>query len=336
MAKGLGREFERGVGQYPTVGDEVHLVTTDDLKTIYGGSKGPAGGLSVGHIASASGISADISIAGLVTRHSAVVGSTGAGKSNLVTVLLETISDGLLPNARTIVIDPHGEYAGALGERARVFRIGADEQAGERELCVPYWALPFSELQELALGGLNTGQEAAVRDHVLGVKLSGATHLKTPPPEGTLTADSPVPFSVKRLWYELDRFERITFSEHGNKQSDATANEPEKIGSAEELRSDRFPAASPYNQAPYKNQSKRNIERQLDLMRSRLRDARFAFLFSPHGGYEPSLDGKVEHDLDDLVAEWVGHDKPITIFDVSGVPSEVLATIVGDDAARGL
>lgn len=34
-------------------------------------------------------------------------------------------------------------------------------------------------------------------------------------------------------------------------------------------------------------------------------------------------------DLDSLVREWVGHSKPITIFDVSGLPSEALSTIVG-------
>jgi hypothetical protein len=32
FGEGLGNEFERGVGQYPTVGDEVHLVTNEDLK----------------------------------------------------------------------------------------------------------------------------------------------------------------------------------------------------------------------------------------------------------------------------------------------------------------
>jgi DNA helicase HerA-like ATPase len=64
-------------------------------------------------------------------------------------------------------------------------------------------------------------------------------------------------------------------------------------------------------------------------MRSRLKDARFSFLFSPGGGYEPDLDGQIDHDLDDLVKEWVGHSKPITIFDVSGLPSEILPTIVG-------
>jgi uncharacterized protein len=328
FGEALGGEFERGVGQYPTVGDEIHLVTNDDLKVIYGWAKGKKGTISVGRIAAASGISADISIAGLVSRHSAIVGSTGAGKSNLVTVLLETVSDGSLPNARAIVIDPHGEYATALGDRARVFRIRPNEAAGERPLWVPFWALPFIELQQLTLGGLQPNHEASIRDEVLDMKVSGAAHLAVPPPPETLTADTPVPFSIKKLWYELDKFERVTFPVNAP-QTDANANAPEQVGDANLLRSDRYPAASPYNQAPYKNQRKRNLERQLDLMRSRLKDARFSFLFSPGGGYEPDLNGEVENDLNTLVRDWVGHDKPITIFDVSGLPSEVLPTIVG-------
>jgi hypothetical protein len=328
FGEALGGEFERGIGQYPTVGDEVHLVTNDDLKVIYGWAKGKKGTISVGRIAAASGISADISVAGLVSRHSAIVGSTGAGKSNLVTVLLETVSDGSLPNARAIVIDPHGEYASALGDRARVFRIRPNEGAGERHLWVPFWALPFIELQQLTLGGLQPNHEASIRDEVLDMKVAAAAHLAVPPPPETLTADSPVPFSIKKLWYELDKFERVTFPVNAP-QTDANANAPEQAGDANLLRSDRYPAASPYNQAPYKNQKKRNLDRQLDLMRSRLKDARFSFLFSPGGGYEPDLNGKVENDLNALVRDWVGHDKPITIFDVSGLPSEVLPTIVG-------
>ncbi|UFW72876.1 ATP-binding protein [Bradyrhizobium sp. WU425] len=328
FGEALGGEFERGVGQYPTVGDEVHLVTNDDLKVIYGWAKGKKGTISVGRIAAASGISADISVAGLVSRHSAIVGSTGAGKSNLVTVLLETVSDGSLPNARAIVIDPHGEYATALGDRARVFRIRPNEAAGERALWVPFWALPFVELQQLTLGGLQPNHEATIRDEVLDMKVAAAAHLAVPPPPETLTADTPVPFSIKKLWYELDRFERMTFPVSAN-QTDANVHPPEQVGDAMLLQSDRYPAASPYNQAPYKNQKKRNLERQLDLMRSRLKDARFSFLFSPGGGYEPDLNGKVANDLNTLVRDWVGHDKPITLFDVSGLPSEVLPTIVG-------
>lgn len=328
FGEGLGKEFERGVGQYPTVGDEVHLVTNDDLKVIYGWAKGKKGTISVGQIAATSGISADISVAGLVSRHSSIVGSTGAGKSNLVTVLLETVSDGTLPNARAIVIDPHGEYATALGDKAKVFRIRPDLQAGEVPLFVPFWALPFSELQQLTLGGLQPNHEAAIRDQVLDMKVDAAQRLSIPPPPETLTADSPVPFSIKKLWYELDKFERITFPT-ANQQTEDQANPPDEVGDATQLKSDRYPAASPYNQAPYKNGRKRNLERHLELMRSRLKDARFSFLFAPGGGYEPNLEGKVEHDLDDLVREWVGHDRPITIFDVSGLPSEILPTIVG-------
>lgn len=328
FGEGLATDFERGVGQYPTVGDEVHLVTNDDLKVIYGWAKGKKGTISVGQIAASTGISADISVAGLVSRHSAVVGSTGSGKSNLVTVLLETVSDGSLPNARAIVIDPHGEYASALGNKARVFRVRPNETAGEKHLWVPFWALPFSELQALTLGGLQPNHESTIRDLVLDMKVAAAQHLTISPPLETLTADSPVPFSIKRLWYELDKFERITFPT-ANAQTLDDANAADEVGDATQLRSDRYPAANPYNRPPYKNPKKRNLERHLDLMRSRLRDARFSFLFSPGEGYEPDLEGHIGNDLDALVKDWVGHDRPVTIFDVSGLPSEVQPTIVG-------
>ena len=150
------------------------------------------------------------------------------------------------------------------------------------------------------------------------MKLAAAQHLALPPPLETLTADSPIPFSVKRLWYDLDRFERITF--RVKPQTEDNAYPMEEEGDASELRSVRYPAASPYNQAPYKNERKRNIERQLDFMRSRLKDSRFSFLFAPGGGYEPNLHGEVQSDLDHLVRTWVGHDKPVTVFDLSGLP----------------
>ena len=328
FGEALAGQFERGVGQYPTVGDEVHIVTNADLKIIYGWSEGTSGTISVGTIAATAGIPGDINIASLVSRHSAVVGSTGAGKSNLVTVLLESISDGAFPNARMIVIDPHGEYATALGERARVFRIRPDEDAGEWSLRVPFWALPFTELQHLTLGGLQPPTEATIRDQVLDMKARAAARLSVPPPPETLTADSPVPFSIKRLWYELDKFERMTFKKSGD-QKPEDAYDPEEQGDPLQLKPDRYPPMNPYNQAPYRNQKKRNIDRHLDLMRSRLRDARFSFLFSPGGGFEPDLEGNIEADLDALVRDWAGHDKPVTIFDVSGLPSDVLPTIVG-------
>jgi DNA helicase HerA-like ATPase len=64
-------------------------------------------------------------------------------------------------------------------------------------------------------------------------------------------------------------------------------------------------------------------------MRNRLGDTRYGFLFQLGGGFMPDKSGKVTRDVDQLLADWVGHDKPITILDVSGVPPEILATVVG-------
>src|SRR6202023_1919754 len=81
FGESMGGHFERGVGQYPTVGDEVHFVTRDDLEIIYGRTP-EAGGLTVGNIASTGSIPATLDLDRLVSRHCAVVGSTGSGKSN--------------------------------------------------------------------------------------------------------------------------------------------------------------------------------------------------------------------------------------------------------------
>ena len=63
-------------------------------------------------------------------------------------------------------------------------------------------------------------------------------------------------------------------------------------------------------------------------MRSRLLDRRYEFLLRP-GPWEPDLEGKPEKDLDELLHGWLGGEKPITILDLSGVPSNVLERLVG-------
>src|SRR5215471_2957099 len=78
----VGSSFERGISQYPNVNDEVHLVTEEDLARIYGTAD--AGQVIIGRLANAEGVPVRIDLDKLVTRHCAVVGSTGAGKSTAV------------------------------------------------------------------------------------------------------------------------------------------------------------------------------------------------------------------------------------------------------------
>ena len=85
--------FTRGLSQYPTIGDEVHLVSEKELRSIYGQPDRPYF-VKLGHISNAESIPALIDINKLVTRHSAVVGTTGSGKSTTVASIVNALSDG--------------------------------------------------------------------------------------------------------------------------------------------------------------------------------------------------------------------------------------------------
>jgi hypothetical protein len=63
-------------------------------------------------------------------------------------------------------------------------------------------------------------------------------------------------------------------------------------------------------------------------MRSRLLDRQFNFLLHP-GEWEPNLEGVSTKDLPELLQGWVGHTKPITILDLSGIPSTILDHLIG-------
>lgn len=316
-------EFERGVGQYPTIGDEVHFVTSNDLSIIYGRTPS-AGGLTIGSVASTSGIPATLNLDRFLSRHCSIVGSTGAGKSNLVSVILESLTSTEFPSARALVIDPHGEYSGTAPQSSAVFRVTPGE--GEQPLVVPYWALPFDELLSITFGGMSPTNEAVIRDMVQDMKRAAAVHMANPPPMEAITADSPLPFSIRQLWFELDDFERRTFRTEGGQR---VPTEVEQVGDAQLLISNVYPIHGPGAKEPFKNPSPRGIGRQLELARSRLTDARYAFLFRPAGGFTPDVTGKVDADIDGLVASWVGNDKPLTILDVSELPSDIASDVVG-------
>jgi hypothetical protein len=335
-----GVGFDRGISQFPTVGDPAHLVTEVDLRTIYGRPNDPRF-VQVGRLASANSIPALVEIDKLVTRHSAVVGATGSGKSTTVAGLLTALSDDkLYPSARILVIDIHGEYGKALADRAAVFRINCDGTKGERPLYIPYWAMTLDELLPITFGSIeNAGDRGAVIDRVTELKIGA---LKRWPRAGvsedSATVDSPVPFSIHRLWFDLHCEMRATHYEKGQPQSRATwalekdaAGAPTQAGDVLKCIPPRFlPLKDEKNDPEKIRQSRSNlgVGRAVDALGSRLRDPRFDFLFRP-GPFMPSVEGQTEQDLDLLLASWLGDVKPISILDVSGVPPSIQAELVG-------
>ncbi len=70
-------DFQKGVGTYPTINDEVHLVIEKDLIDIYG--KKDIDSIEIGKHSSSENLSVNVDIHKLVLRHSAILGSTGSG-----------------------------------------------------------------------------------------------------------------------------------------------------------------------------------------------------------------------------------------------------------------
>ena len=71
-----------------------------------------------------------------------------------------------------------------------------------------------------------------------------------------------------------------------------------------------------------------NMSREIDALGARLRDPRFNFLFRP-GPYMPNEKGHVEADLGSLLSDWLGEEQPVTVLDLSGVPSTIQGEVVG-------
>lgn len=332
-------EFRRGLSQYPTIGDTAHLVTEDDLICIYGRPESPRY-VPVGRLASAESIPALVDINTLITRHCAIVGSTGTGKSTTIATLLNTIAgQDRFKSARVIVLDIHGEYAVAMQEHATVLSINPDERRNEYPLFIPYWALTFDELLSLTFGDVqNDADRGGIIERITEKKLMA---LKKIPRKGvsakTLNVDTPVPFSIHRLWFELHCLVIATHIQTGNQSLETVAFEtddegkPIDPGSAMEVHT---PKCKPQNVSKdadpkvYLSQSTLNIRRPLEALAYRLRDSRYDFLFRP-GDWLPNEDGMPKNDLDSLLKLWLGSSKPITILDLSGIPRDILNTLVG-------
>lgn len=337
-------EFQRGLSQYPTIGDIVYLVTEKDLKKIYGRPEEP-NFVQIGHLASAESIPTLIDINKLVTRHSAVVGSTGAGKSTMVANLLYSLSDKKrYPSSRIVVLDIHGEYAHALKDRATVFRVNANKTRNEQELCIPYWAMTFDELLSVITGSLQGKEQGkergAVIEKITELKLES---LRNIPRKGVtkdnLTVDSPVPFSIHKMWFDLHCEARATYYFGKGQQLTKENWALEKDGQGNVIRSGDVMKAIPPLFKRAKNikddpekirygDSLLNIGGSMDSLGSKLRDPRFDFLFNP-GLWQPTEEGIPTNDLDSLLESWIGGEKPITILDLSGIPPSILSNLIG-------
>ena len=272
-----GFVFSGGITQYPYIGAIAHKIRKQDLVTIYKSSDPSA--ITIGALSQAPDIPAVISVDSLLSRHFAVVGTTGTGKSTAVTLILHLIAKHKL-NQRILILDPHNEYTSAFGSKANT--ITADT------LDLPFWLLNLEEFQQVVFRGREGSQEEidALREFIpkaktlyrygaqKGVRRKGG-------PGATFTADTPVPYRFADLMKLMD----------------------EEIGSLD---------------GAMRRLTLRQLRGRLEAV---VNDPRFSFMFG-------------SHDATDRIEDVLGNiyrvpldNMPITVFQMSGIPSEVVNSV---------
>ena len=272
-----GSVFSGGISQYPHIGAVAHRIRKHDLVTIYKSSDPSA--VTIGSLSQASDIPAVVSVDALLSRHFAVVRTTGTGKSTAVTLLLHLIAKHK-DNQRILILDPHNEYTSAFGSKANT--ITADT------LDLPFWLLNLEEFQQVIFRGREGSDEEvdALREFVPKAKIV----YKHGPAKGVrrkssnssaFTADTPVPYRLADLLKLID----------------------EEIGSLD---------------GALRRLTLRRLKARIE---AAINDPRFAFLFGSHNATD-----RIEDVLGNIYRVPIG-GKPITVFQMSGIPSEVVNSV---------
>lgn len=324
IGESIGRnDFQRGVSTYPTIDDEVHIVTTDDLKIIYATDN--SNSINIGFLASSENLPAFIDVDKLLSRHGAIIGSTGSGKSNAVTSILRSITTGVFPKSKIILIDPHSEYHTAFKDYAKVFSI--DDETNPFKL--PFWGLSYNELALILFDkkqAADSIQDLAVQEKIIEQKLSIIDKLKCGKVEKEyLTVDLPIPFNLKKIWYDLYFEENATVVTKQDLSTAAFVNTDgvDMIGDWKNLIAPQFRPPAAGSTAPFRFKDTKSLTSYINKLYGKLRDKRLNFLFDVD-----DFDG-VTLDMDDLLSSWLNHDRPITVLDLGGVPFEIMDMIVG-------
>ena len=262
--------FRRGVTRYPIPGDKVLPVSTQDLRAVFAADDSPH--IEIGTVYPTDDIRGALYVDQMLSKHFAVLGSTGTGKSTSVSLILHRISE-LSPEGHIVMIDPHGEYSAAFKDCGELFNVD--------NLQLPFWLMNFEEHCEVLL---TTHGSERQRDADILAKciLAARTKGKNLDQYGKVTVDSPIPYLLTDLTGIL-------------------TNEMGKL--------DRAGDTLPYQRLKTKLEELRN-------------DPRYTFMFS--GMLVSDSMGSFLAKLFRLPA----HGKPISIVDVSGVPSEITSVVV--------
>jgi uncharacterized protein len=264
--------FQRGVSSHPPLDSPVHAASREELCAIY--ARPEASTIRLGTLRNAADLPAFAITDNLLGKHFAVLGTTGAGKSCSVTVILRAILEAH-PFGHVIMLDPHNEYATAFRDMAELLNPG--------NLKLPYWLLNFEEVAAI-LVNQESPESAYAEGAILRRAILRARRNFCGEEETTehVTVDTPVPYRLSELIQVL-KDEMGAFN-----KADAAVYYQHLINRIESVSSDK----------------------------------RYDFMFSSF-----SVRDNMRQILSRILRIPV-EGKPITIIDISGVPSEIVDVVV--------
>ena len=172
-------KYEEGIYNYPVLDNPVWYIIKEDLEKIFDSSSKKDVDyqkdfyLPIGKNSSFKDYDIKINPDKFFTKHSAILGNTGSGKSCTVTSILQSLfnynysresdKEDKLKNATIIIFDTNGEYKSAFEgyENINAFTIS------EEGMKVPYWFMNYEDFEYLFEP--SAGTQAPILKKALGL-----------------------------------------------------------------------------------------------------------------------------------------------------------------------
>jgi DNA helicase HerA-like ATPase len=196
--------FRRGVTGYPAIGDPITPINNSELRVIFDSSG--ADTINVGHLQQDPTIGVFFDIDEMLSKHFAVLGTTGVGKSCAVALILQQVLEAR-PNLRIFLLDVHNEYSRCFSKHAQTLN--------PRNLKLPFWLFNFEEIVDVFFGarpGLE--EEVEILAEVIPLAKTAYTQYRSPadrlalkksdPKSMGFTVDTPVPYRLVDLLALID------------------------------------------------------------------------------------------------------------------------------------
>jgi uncharacterized protein len=188
--------FQRGVSEYPSIGDKVLALSSADLALIHHISGGDT--VNVGHLKMDPSVPACINFDEMLRKHFAVLGTTGVGKSSAVALILRAILSKKA-NLRILLFDPHNEYGNCFGGMANI--------VDSTNLKLPFWLFNFEEIVDVFFRARpGAEEEVEILSELIPIAKArfasaarGERMLLSHSTSAGYTPDSPVPYRISDL-----------------------------------------------------------------------------------------------------------------------------------------